>query len=71
MQISQKSLALRTQSKWLGIGPTAKRLGVNHYTVMRLALIGKLEVGHTVDDKPKISVASIKRLERETAVQND
>jgi hypothetical protein len=39
----------------------ARKINGNHYTVMRLLLLGKLE-GEMVDGEPKVVIASIDRL---------
>jgi hypothetical protein len=39
----------------------ARKINGNHYTVMRLLLLGKLE-GEMIDGEPKVVIASIDRL---------
>jgi hypothetical protein len=56
----------RLPERVAGIGPTAKRLKTDHYSVLKLALLGVLDA-EVVDGLPKISIASIERYERELA----
>jgi hypothetical protein len=65
---STKMPSHRLPERVLGVSPAAKRLGTDHYTVLKLALMGLLDA-EIVDGLPKISIASLERYERERAAQ--
>jgi hypothetical protein len=66
---TNKTTALRgLPTRLTSVKNAARKINGNHYTVMRLLLLGRLE-GEMVDGEPKVVIASIDRLvaERQAA----
>jgi hypothetical protein len=59
---ASKTFVLRgLPTRLTSVKNAARKINGNHYTVMRLLLLGKLE-GELVDGEPKVVIASIDRL---------
>ena len=59
---ASKTSALRgLPTRLTSVKNAARKINGNHYTVMRLLLLGKLE-GEMIDGEPKVVIASIDRL---------
>jgi hypothetical protein len=63
---TDKSVSPRLPTRLTGISQTVRRLKSNHYTVLRMLIVGELD-GEIVDGEPKVSIASIERIERSLA----
>jgi hypothetical protein len=61
MNINKTSVLRGLPTRLTSVKNAARKINGNHYTVMRLLLLGKLE-GEMVDDEPKVVIASIDRL---------
>jgi hypothetical protein len=61
MTANKASVLRRVPTRLTSVKNAARKINGNHYTVMRLLLLGKLE-GEMVDGEPKVVIASIDRL---------
>ena len=61
MNINKTSVLRGLPTRLTSVKNAARKINGNHYTVMRLLLLGKLE-GEMVDGEPKVVIASIDRL---------
>ena len=61
MTASKTFVLLGLPTRLTSVKNAARKINGNHYTVMRLLLLGKLE-GEMVDGEPKVVIASIDRL---------
>jgi hypothetical protein len=61
MNANKTSVLRGLPTRLTSVKNAARKIKGNHYTVMRLLLLGKLE-GEMVDGEPKVVIASIDRL---------
>jgi hypothetical protein len=61
MNTNKASVLRGLPTRLTSVKNAARKINGNHYTVMRLLLLGKLE-GEMVDGEPKVLIASIDRL---------
>jgi hypothetical protein len=61
MNANKTSVLCGLPTRLTSVKNAARKINGNHYTVMRLLLLGKLE-GELVDGEPKVVIASIDRL---------
>ena len=61
MNTNKTSVLLGLPTRLTSVKNAARKINGNHYTVMRLLLLGKLD-GEMVDGEPKVVIASIDRL---------
>ena len=52
----------RPKSRLIGILPAGKRIGKSAHQILRMAAVGEIEI-ELVDDKPKVVIASLERLQ--------
>jgi hypothetical protein len=61
MNTNNTSVLRGLPTRLTSVKNAARRINGNHYTVMRLLLLGKLD-GEMVDGEPKVVIDSIDRL---------